>query len=186
MDELPNIELPEIQPGDEVIKETIRHHETTNERTLARRLALQVLYEIDSAGHDVGEVMNTQVIGYDQPISNQTATYMRELVLGVIKYRSGLDLILRKYALEFPVAQIAIIDRNILRIATYEFALFGAIPVGVAIDEAVELAKMFGAEGSSRFINGVLGSLADDPETLTKVAAEFAASRLNDAESENG
>jgi N utilization substance protein B len=169
-DNLPELELPELQPGDEVIKEIIEHSEATNERSTARRLALQVLYEIDSTQHPVGEVMNAQVVGVDQPVTDHSRAYLRYLVNGVMQYRIMLDDILHRYAPEFPLAQIAIVDRNILRIAALEFALYGTTPVGVAIDEAVELAKLFGAEGAPRFINGVLGALADDQETLDALA----------------
>jgi transcription antitermination protein NusB len=169
-DNLPELELPELQPGDEVIKEVIPHSEATNERSMARRLALQVLYEIDSTQHAVGEVMNALIVGFDQPISDHSRAYLRYLVNGVMQYHTVLDDILHRYAPEFPLAQIAIIDRNILRIAALEFALYGTTPVGVAIDEAVELAKLFGAEGAPRFINGVLGALADDQKMLDALA----------------
>lgn len=165
-DNLPDLEMPELQPGDEVTKEVIAHGDATNERSLARRLALQALYEIDSAHHPVGDVMNAQVRNLDQPVSDHTRAYLRFLVNGVMEYRTILDDLLHRYAPEFPVAQIAIVDRNILRIAALEFALYGTTPIGVAIDEAVELAKLFGAEGAPRFINGVLGALADDQATL--------------------
>jgi N utilization substance protein B len=80
-----------------------------------------------------------------------------------------LDETIRRYAPEFPLDQIAVIDRNILRLAIFEFAVRRSTPVGAAIDEAVELAKMFGADGASSFINGVLGALADDKQWLRKV-----------------
>lgn len=169
-DNLPDLELPELQPGDEVTKEVIPHSAATNERSHARRLALQALYEIDSAHHPVGEVMNAQVGSFEQPVSDLTRAYLRFLVNGVMQYRLILDDILHRYAPEFPVSQIAIIDRNILRIAALEFALYATTPIGVAIDEAVELAKLFGAEGAPRFINGVLGALADDKATLNTLA----------------
>jgi transcription antitermination protein NusB len=182
--DLPNIELPEIEPGDEVIKETVVHNEVTDERSVARRLALQALYEVDSVGHEVGGVMNGQIEQH-RPVSELTAQYMRYLVTGVSEHRSLLDAILRHYASEFPLSQIAIVDRNILRIAALEFAFLGSTPIGVAIDEAVELAKLFGAEGSPRFINGVLGALADDRETLDRIAVEFAAIRSESSLSDN-
>lgn len=184
LSDLPDIELPEIEPGDEVIKETVLHSEATNERSLARRLALQALYEVDSVGHDVGGVMNGQIEQHGH-LSKQASEYMRYLVTGVTEHRALLDAILRHYASEFPLSQIAIVDRNILRIATLEFAFLSSTPIGVAIDEAVELAKLFGAEGSPRFINGVLGALADDQETLDRIAVEFAAIRSESPLSDN-
>lgn len=165
-----NLELPEIGPGDEVKKEVIPHNQATNDRSLARQLALQVLYEIDSTGHEIGVVINNHADNYSEPVPRQTAAYLERLVVGVVENRRQLDEILKRYASEFPLAQIAIVDRNILRLATLEFAFLESTPVGVAIDEAVELAKMFGSEGAPRFINGVLGALADDAATLAKIA----------------
>ncbi|MBC8171874.1 MAG: transcription antitermination factor NusB [Anaerolineae bacterium] len=165
LNDLP-IEIPDLQPGDEVIREVVPHNDATNDRSLARRLALQALYEIDSSKHAVGIVMNAQMRNYDPPVARPVANYIRRLVLGVIEHSEKIDVILHQYASEFPLAQIAIIDRNILRIAALEFAILGSTPIGVAIDEAVELAKLFGAEGSPRFVNGVLGTLADDKEVL--------------------
>lgn len=173
LNDLP-IEIPDLQPGDEVTREVIPHNDAANERSLARRLALQALYEIDSSRHDVGTVINAQMRNYDPPVARPVANYIRRLVLGVIEHSDKIDIILHQYASEFPLAQIAIIDRNILRIAALEFAILGTTPIGVAIDEAVELAKLFGAEGSPRFVNGVLGTLADDKEVLATLTAALA------------
>jgi len=138
-----------------------------DERSIARRIALQALYEIDLAHHPVGEVLAIHL--QTQKPSRKIARYVHELVQGVIGSRDVLDEAIRKYAPEWPLEQIAAIDRNILRIAIYEFAVRARTPVGVAIDEAVELAKMFGADGASSFINGVLGAVADDHDWLQKV-----------------
>lgn len=169
----PSTIFPDIEPEDIVATEVIDHNEPTNERSLARRYALQALYEIDSSGHPVGEVLNALLAAQETPLPRKTLTYMRRLVLGVTAYRAQLDQIIQKYASEWPLSQVAIVDRNILRIAAFEFALLAGTPVGVAIDEAVELAKLFGAEGSPRFINGVLGALADDETTLEAIADSF-------------
>jgi N utilization substance protein B len=138
-----------------------------DERSIARRIALQALYEIDLAHHDVGEVLAIHL--QTQKPRAKVARYVQELVRGVVEHRPVLDEAIRQYAPEWPLDQIAIIDRNILRIAIYEFAVHARTPVGVAIDEAVELAKMFGADGASSFINGVLGAVADDHAWLKKV-----------------
>ncbi len=82
------------------------------------------------------------------------------LVTGVLEHRERLDALIRRYAPEWPLDQIAILDRNILRIAIFELIVDDTVPVKVAINEAVELAKTFGAESTPRFINGVLGTLA--------------------------
>ncbi len=138
-----------------------------DERSIARRIALQALYEIDLAHHEVGEVLAIHL--QTQKPSRKVARYVQDLVHGVVAHGATLDEAIRKYAPEWPLEQIAIIDRNILRIAVYEFAVHARTPVGVAIDEAVELAKMFGADGASSFINGVLGAVADDHAWLQKV-----------------
>ncbi len=138
-----------------------------DERSIARRIALQALYEIDLAHHDVGEVLAIHL--QTQKPRAKVARYVQDLVHGVVDHGATLDGAIRQYAPEWPLEQIAIIDRNILRIAMFEFAIHARTPVGVAIDEAVELAKMFGADGASSFINGVLGAVADDHAWLQKV-----------------
>ena len=153
--------LPEIIPENE------EDEPVTDERSIARRIALQALYEIDLANHPVAEVL-TMHLQTQQP-SRRIVKYVQNLVHGVIDNRPVLDEAIEQYAPEFPLEQIAFIDRNILRIAIYEFAVRARTPVGVAIDEAVELAKMFGADGASSFINGVLGAVADDKAWLEKV-----------------
>jgi N utilization substance protein B len=115
----------------------------------------------------VGEVLTIHL--QTQQPSRRIVKYVQNLVHGVIDNRPVLDEAIEQYAPEFPLDQIAFIDRNILRIAIYEFAVRARTPVGVAIDEAVELAKMFGADGASSFINGVLGAVADDKAWLEKV-----------------
>lgn len=84
----------------------------------------------------------------------------RRLVAGVLEHKQDLDKLIHRFAPEWPLEQIALIDRNILRIAIYEMTIDRTAPLKVAINEAVELAKAFGAESTPRFINGVLGSLA--------------------------
>ena len=151
----------------ELIPESENAAPIVDERSLARRIALQALYEIDLAHHPVGAVLTMHLQA--QKPSRKVARYIQELVHGVVENRDLLDEAIRRYAPEWPLDQIATIDRNILRIAIYEFAVRARTPVGVAIDEAVELAKLFGADGASGFINGVLGAVADDHDWLQKV-----------------
>lgn len=145
-------------------EEGVTAYPVTDERSLARRIALQALYEIDSAHHPTAEVIARQLQA--QRASARVGQYMQKLVYGTAANLDLLDDVIRRYAPEWPLEQIAIIDRNILRMAIFEFALQQRTPVSVAIDEAVELAKMFGAEGASAFVNGVLGALADDEAVL--------------------
>lgn len=160
-------QLPEFGPDDDVRVEVVEPQPITSDRSLSRRIALQVLFEVDCAGHDVGQVLGTHL--QVQNAGRKVSRYVRELVTGVWGHREALDDAIRHYAPEWPLDQLAIIDRNIMRMAIYEFAVTTRTPVGVAIDEAVELAKLFGAENASSFVNGVLGSLADDAQYLKKL-----------------
>ena len=129
-----------------------------NVRRQARILALQALYEIDSTRHPAGTVLDQRLA--EDPLSAEGEAFARELVTGVMKHQARLDELIQHYAPEWPVDQIAVVDRNILRIAVYELLFDSDTPPKVAINEAVELAKMFGSDSSPRFVNGVLGSLA--------------------------
>lgn len=151
----------------QIIPENEEDESVLDERTIGRRIALQALYEIDLANHPVGEVLYTHL--QTQQPGRRIAHYVQEVVNGVSENRPVLDETVQRYAPEFPLDQIAVIDRNILRLAVFEFAVRRSTPVGAAIDEAVELAKMFGADGASSFINGVLGALADDKQWLRKL-----------------
>jgi N utilization substance protein B len=94
-------------------------------------------------------------------LTPELAEFARRIIFGVLPLTGPLDIAIAKYAPEWPFDQIAAIDRNILRIATWEFAVDRETPVKVAINEAVELAKIYGSDSAPRFVNGVLGSLAD-------------------------
>ena len=126
-------------------------------RHRARIAALQALFEIDCTGHNPTEVIERRLEEAALPESG--SHFARELMQGVNAHQERLDALIGRYATEWPVEQIAIIDRNVLRIAIYEILLCGDTPTKVAINEAVELAKEFGSESSGRFVNGVLGTL---------------------------
>ncbi len=130
----------------------------TGSRRRARGLALQALYEIDSARHEPEEVIKHLLV--EQKLTGENADFMRELVNGVIRNREKIDGSIRNFAPAWPIRQISVIDRNILRLAIFEILLDNNVPVKVAINEAVELAKTFGSDGSPKFINGVLGSVS--------------------------
>lgn len=132
-------------------------------RRQARTVALQALYEIDCADHAVLDVLPQRLQSGSLPAEAHAFVY--QLVNGVLAQQETLDPLIQKYAPEWPVAQMAIIDRNILRMAIFEIAVLDTAPLRVVINEAVELAKAFGADTAPRFINGVLGSLvADEPD----------------------
>ncbi len=148
------------------------HQQHIQQRQLARQLAVQALFEVDSVGHRPGDVVDARLanpmpseVGDDPhiPIAAEADEYLRWLVSGVVANRQELDRVITKYAPEWPVDQLAIIDRNVLRLALFEIGSRSAdTPAKVVINEAVELAKRFGSDNSSRFINGVLGSALDE------------------------
>ena len=127
-------------------------------RTRARSIALQALYEIDLVGHPLGIVLEHRL--EDAALEDRLVKFTRNITLGVWPMKDELDIFIAQHAPEWPLNQVAIVDRNILRIALWEFAVNGDTPIKVAINEAVELAKSYGSDSSPRFINGVLGSLA--------------------------
>ena len=124
----------------------------------ARALALQVLYEIDSVGHNMEETLTNLLANVE--LSEENATFVRELVSGVIQNRQQIDQNIKDFANAWPLEQIPVVDRNILRLAIFEILLDNKVPVKVAINEAVELAKIFGSDNSAKFVNGVLGSVS--------------------------
>ena len=140
-------------------------------RRRSRRLTLEVLYEYDLAGHSALPTLARRLD--EQPIESAGAEFARRLVVGILKYQERMDTIISRYAPEWPLDQMAVIDRNILRIAIFEFLIDGETPIKVSINEAVELAKTYGSDSAPRFVNGVLGTLADESEKLkTELANE--------------
>ncbi len=135
-------------------------------RHRARIAALQALFEIDCAGHNAATVIERRLGEADLPEAG--ACFARELVRGVGDHQERIDALIKRYAPEWPVDQIAIIDRNILRISIYEVLVRHDTPTKVAINEAVELAKRFGSESAGRFVNGVLGALVAKEAVPTK------------------
>jgi N utilization substance protein B len=136
-------------------------------RTRARSLALQVLYEVDIANHPPAEIYTLRL--EETPLPDELSEFARQIIFGVLPLTQTLDQIIAKYAPEWPLDQIAAIDRNILRMALWEFAVYHDTPVKVAINEAVELAKQYGSDSAPRFINGVLGALADHQHEIQQV-----------------
>lgn len=130
-----------------------------SERRKSRRVTLQVLYEHDCTGHDV--VTSISHLVAESEISEESAIFVQDLVQGVLINQVAIDLKIKKYAPNFPVSQLSIIDRAILRIAVFEITISKQVPVKVAINEAVELAKSFGNTNSSKFVNGVLRSVSN-------------------------
>jgi len=137
-----------------------QHRNFIRQRRQVRRLALQALYEIDATDHKPGVVIEERL--RESALDDEGVAFLRWLVRGVMVNRAMLDELIVQYAPEWPVAQLAIVDRNILRLALFEMGhRTGDTPPKVIINEAVELAKAFGADNSPRFVNGVLGTALD-------------------------
>ena len=141
-------------------------------RTKARSVALQALYEIDVTNHPLGLVVEERLTESD--LDGNLPDFARVIVSGVAPMFETLDHFIAEHAPEWPLDQVAVVDRNILRIALWEFAVYQKTPIKVAINEAVELAKVFGSDSTPRFVNGVLGSLANRQNELQQALSQYA------------
>ncbi|MBN1249756.1 MAG: transcription antitermination factor NusB [Anaerolineae bacterium] len=140
------------------------------ERRLARELALKALYEIDLVGHPPATVLQER-FETEENLTARVQTYAGKLVYGILAVVHQLDDYIQSHAPEWPLDQVAVVDRNLLRMALYEFTA-GRVPVKVAINEAVELAKAYGTDSSPRFVNGVLGALVPHQQEVTQALLE--------------
>lgn len=132
-------------------------------RHLARTIALQTLYEWDFHGReslDLTGAIKKNLAEFAPQFDDHG--FIQNLVHGVLKQQSDIDSVITKYAPEWPIDQITMVDRNVLRIGIYEMKYDMTIPEKVAINEAIELAKAFGGDSSGKFVNGVLGSIYRD------------------------
>src|SRR3989344_4242685 len=131
-------------------------------RHLARSIAMQTLYEWDFRGKDdanLPELIERNMLEFGPGLDERK--FVEALIHGALGKREVIDQIIEKAAPEWPIEQVAMVDRNILRIGIFEllFSDREAVPPKVAINEAIELAKSFGGETSGRFVNGVLGTI---------------------------
>lgn len=134
-------------------------------RRKSRTIALQTLYEIDCSPHSFPEIINR--FKESKSSIKEVINFSKVLISGVQNNRTAIDSSIKEFAPLFPIEQIAPIDRNILRIAIFEILFDNKVPVKVAINEAIELAKTFGSEASAKFINGVLGSIIQNKYRLS-------------------
>jgi N utilization substance protein B len=139
-------------------------------RRRARAVALQTLFEVDLANHDPSNALQRRLESWN--LDQAGAEFARHLVQGALENLPHLDLTIQQIAPEWPFDQMSPIDRNILRIAIFEMTFDPDIPVKVAINEAVELAKLFGSESSRRFVNGALGTLASRQTSTERQSEE--------------
>lgn len=131
-------------------------------RRRARIVVFQTLFEVDLVEHTPDVSLQQRL--KDVPLPPSGVDFAKRLLKGVLYYKKGFDTVIERIAPEWPIGQIAVVDRNILRLAAFEILVDEDVPPKVAINEAVELAKTFGSESSSRFVNGVLGTLFADKD----------------------
>lgn len=131
-------------------------------RHLARAIALQSLYEWDFHGFepDVNELVERNLEEFAPQLDEKD--FAKKLIKGIDEHHEDLDATITKFAPDWPLPKITVVDRNVLRIGTYELKFDPEIPSKVAINEAIELAKTFGGESSGKFVNGVLGAVYRD------------------------
>ena len=134
-------------------------------RRKARTVALQVLYEVDSVDHPWEQVSSRYLKGRRLP--KEAVSFALGLVEGVLTNTKRIDDVISEFAPSWPVSQLSVVDRNLLRLAIYELILEKTSPTKVVINETVELAKLFGSDSSFRFINGVLGSVVEAEKLST-------------------
>jgi len=139
-------------------------------RHLSRTIAMQILYQWDFNGQkddNVEALLDYNLKEFAPGFNDEGFT--RHLVEGVLKNRKEIDEAIRKYATEWPLEQITIIDRNILRLGIFELKFDPDIPSKVAINEAIEVAKTYGGESSGKFVNGVLGAIYKEMEAKGEI-----------------
>ena len=137
------------------------HHERESGGVTARRraraLVMQTLYEADTVSHSAADVLEDRL--HEMALSRRDAEFARGLLDGIFANAAEIDKIIAEFAPGWPISQMAVVDRNILRMAICEIMLSEDTPPRVAVNEAVELAKAFGGDSAPRFVNGVLGSV---------------------------
>lgn len=140
-------------------------------RRKARTLTLQCLFGMDL--RDWAQEIPLEWLIEEDPIPQGTKVFAQELIRGVRGDLAPLDRVIYQYAPAWPVDQLSLVDRNVLRIALFELLFRTDTPRKSAVNEAVELAKSFGSESSARFVNGVLGSIMVDLDSGELVADQF-------------
>ncbi len=134
-------------------------------RHLSRTIAMQTLYQWDfteSQEKNLDKLLDYNFNEFAPGFDDEG--FSKHLVDGVLKKKKGIDDLIKKYATEWPIEQITIVDRNILRLGIYELKFDPEIPSKVAINEAIEVAKTYGGESSGKFVNGVLGAIYKEME----------------------
>ena len=140
-------------------------------RHLARTIAMQTLYEWDFNGRTADPIalLNNNFTEFAPDFHDEG--FSASLLKGVLDHHAEIDATITKYAPEWPIEQITIVDRNVLRLGVYELTFCPEVPPKVAINEAIEVAKGFGGESSGKFVNGVLGAVYRDLVATGKIQA---------------
>jgi transcription antitermination protein NusB len=128
------------------------------ERSRARLQALQILYQSDITGVAPGVILAEHSYNTEE---GEPSEFCLSLVAGAEEHAADIDEAIGRTSKHWTIQRMPVVDRNILRLATYEILYVDSIPVSVSINEAVEMAKVYGGEDSSRFVNGVLGRIAE-------------------------
>jgi N utilization substance protein B len=139
-------------------------------RRQGRMIALQTLYEYDTTQHVADAILDRHA--EQRHLPPRVVDFAKELLGGVLTHLPEIDARIEQAAQEWPIQQMAKIDKNILRLAIYEILFNNTVPAKAAINEAVELAKTFGSDTSSRFVNGVLGTIFSRAKGLPTSGAE--------------
>jgi len=165
-------ELDDFDPEADVItSELVMPEIGRADRSVARRASLQILYELDTTDHDMYDVLAAHMA--ERPEAYAVRQVIRRIVGGVMACRDNIDAILQEYAPEWPIDQVAVVDRNILRMALYEYLLQKReTPIAVIINEAVHLAQLFGADHAHSFVHGVLGAITAEPKQKFEIAVD--------------
>ncbi len=145
-------------------------------RHLARSIAMQSLYEWDfyNKEHELGEILERNITEFGPGLEDGNKDFVRKLANGVVENMEYIDAIIEKAAPEWPINQITVVDRNVLRLGLFEL-IYGnkeEVPPKVAINEAIELAKNFSGESSGKFVNGVLGTVFRELEATETAPLE--------------
>ena len=129
-------------------------------RTKARELALQLLFQVDITNEPVDKAIDVFWQNQARDIEPEVKEFTESLIKGTIEKKTELDEAITRYAVNWLIKRMAVIDRNILRLATFEILYLPEIPVKVSINEAVDLAKKFGDIDSGKFVNGILDKIS--------------------------
>jgi len=152
------------------------------ERTRARRQALQILYQREITGQNVRMILESHTYNDED---GEPSEYSRELALGTEAHQEAIDAEIETTSQHWSLMRMPFVDRNILRLAVYEIVYEDGVPASVAINEAVELAKAYGGDDSPKFVNGVLGRIAElrgDAVTVEPIEIEPPAGEGADGE----